>query len=170
MNASPNINKRHQRHLEIDARVGDALIEVKFGVDALRTIRTSLMQVAYPVGENPATHGYIVLVDSPITTDRLQDEWERAVTILRQDVLNRLTICVQSEGRMKGIPRDPDIETQRMLSKVIATERGRMNTTRTDYSFVVQSCCSTNGSLPVNLSLQNGWPVQPAAPTPRWLG
>src|SRR5690349_18360612 len=98
MNASPNINKRHQRHLEIDARVGNALIEVKFGVDALRTIRTSLMQVAYPVGEDPAAHGYIVLVDSPITMDRVRDEWERAATVLRQDVLNRLTICLHSEG------------------------------------------------------------------------
>ena len=138
MNASPKTNKRHQRHLETDARVGNALIEVKFGVDALRTIRTSLMQVAYPVGEDPATHGYIVLVDSAITIDRLLDEWERAATVLRQDVLNRLTICLYSAGHIKGIPHDPDTETQRILSEVVETKRGGTNTTRTDYSFVVQ--------------------------------
>jgi hypothetical protein len=157
MNASPDINKRHRRHLEVDAREGNALIEVKFGVDALRTIRTSLMQVAYPVGENPATHGYIVLVDSPITMDRLNDEWERAATVLRQDVLNRLTICLHSKGRIKGIPRDPDNETQRTLSKVVEEERGRMNTTRTDYSFVVQK-------LLLHHWLTSGQPV-----TSEWL-
>jgi hypothetical protein len=138
MNSSSTQNQRLQRHLDVDARVGDALIEVKFGVDALRTIRASLMQVAYSVGENPVTHGYILLVDSPITLDRLRLEWERAAAILRSDVLNRLTICLHSEGRMIGIPRDPDAETQRMLSKVVESERGRMNTARTDYSFVVQ--------------------------------
>ena len=157
MNASSTTNKRHQRHLEIDARVGNALIEVKFGVDALRTIRTSLMQVAYPVGEDPAAQGYIVLVDSPITKDRLQDEWERAATILRQDVLKRLTICLYSEGHMKGIPQDPDTETQRVLSEVVEKERGGMNTTRTDYSFVVQK-------LLLHQWLTSGQPV-----TSEWL-
>lgn len=129
--------KRPQRHREVDARIGNALIEVKFGVDSLRTIRTSLMQVAYPLSENPVCEGFVVLVDSPITMERLRDEWERAATVLRDDVLHRLTICLQAEGRMTGIPRDPDVETQRILAKVVEDERGKMSTTRTDYSFVV---------------------------------
>jgi hypothetical protein len=126
-----------QRHREVDARIGNALIEVKFGVDSLRTIRTSLMQVAYSLSENPDCEGFVVLVDSPITMERLRDEWERAATVLRDDVLHRLTICLQAEGRMTGIPRDPDVETQRILAKVVEDERGKMSTTRTDYSFVV---------------------------------
>jgi hypothetical protein len=138
MKAKPNQTNLPGRHLEVDARVGNALIEVKFGVDALRTIRTSLMQVAYSVGEDPSAHGYVVLADSPITKERLRKEWERAAAVLRDDVLHRLTICLHSEGRISGIPRDPDVETQRILSNVVEAERGRMNTTRTDYSFVVQ--------------------------------
>ena len=129
--------KRPQRHHEVDARVDNALIEVKFGVDSLRTIRTSLMQVAYPLSENPVFKGYVVLVDSPITIERLRDEWERAATILRDDVLRRLTICLQADGRITGIPRDPDVETQRILAGVVEDERGKMSTARTDYSFVV---------------------------------
>jgi len=86
--------KRPQRHREVDARVGNALIEVKFGVDSLRTIRTSLMQVAYPLSEDPGFEGYVVLVDSPITMERVRDEWQRATTILRDDVIRRLTICL----------------------------------------------------------------------------
>ena len=54
MNANSNQGKHPQRHREVDARVGNSLIEVKFGVDSLRTIRTSLMQVAYPLSEDPA--------------------------------------------------------------------------------------------------------------------
>ena len=138
MKAKPNQTNLAGRHLEVDARIGNALIEVKFGVDALRTIRTSLMQVAYSVGEDPSAHGYVVLADSPITKERLRKEWERAAAVLRNDVLHRLTICLHSEGRISGIPRDPDVETQRILSNVVEAERGRMNTTRTDYSFVVQ--------------------------------
>src|SRR6266481_4563313 len=128
MSANPNQIKRPQRHREVDARVGHALIEVKFGVDALRTLRTSLMQVAYPVGEDPAWHGYVVLADSPITIERLRDEWQRAATVLREDVLHRLTICLQQEGRIIGIPRDPVVETQRMLLEVIKAERGKTST------------------------------------------
>ncbi len=138
MSNSNSQAKRPQRHLEVDARVGNALIEVKFGVDSLRTIRTSLMQVAYPLSEDSASEGYIVLVDSPITMERLRDEWQRAATILREDVLGRLSICLQSEGRFIGIPRDPNEATQRILAEVVETERGRMHTTRTDYSFVIQ--------------------------------
>jgi hypothetical protein len=129
--------KRPQRHHEVDARVDNALIEVKFGVDSLRTIRTSLMQVAYPLSENPVFKGYVVLVDSPITIERLRDEWERAATILQDDVLRRLTICLQQEGRFTGIPRDPDANMQRILADVVDSERGKANTTRTDYSFVI---------------------------------
>jgi len=76
MSANSSQLKRRQRHREVDARVGNALIEVKFGVDALRTIRTSLMQVAYPLSEDPVSEGFVVLVDSPITMERLRDEWE----------------------------------------------------------------------------------------------
>jgi hypothetical protein len=138
MNSKFSQDKRPQRHREVDAQVGNALIEVKFGVDSLRTIRTSLMQVAYPLSEDPACEGYVVLVDSPITMERLRDEWQRAATILRENVLLRLTICLQSEDRFIGIPRDPNEETQRILAEVVKTERGKMSTARTDYSFVVQ--------------------------------
>lgn len=122
----------------VDARVGAALIDVKFGVDALRTVRTSLMQVAYLVGENPALKGYVVLTDSPITAQRIEDEWRRAGAVLRPEVLDRLTICLYSQERLWGIHRDPDAQTQSILTKVVESERGKISTARTDYSFIIQ--------------------------------
>lgn len=130
-------NKRRERHRDVDARVGHALIEVKFGVDALRTLRTSLMQVAYPVSADPAAHGYVVLVDSPITIERLRDEWDRAATVVRKDVLDRLTVCLHAKGRIIAIPRDLAAKTQRMLAEIVEVKRGKTSTTRTDYSFVI---------------------------------
>ncbi|EEF58208.1 hypothetical protein [Pedosphaera parvula] len=137
MRGNLNQNKGPQRHREVDARVGNALIEVKFGVDALRTVRTSLMEVAYAVGEDPVARGYVVLADSPITRERLWDEWKRAATVLRKDVLHRLTICLHTGGRISGIPHDPDGKMQPILAGVIETKRGKANTARTDYSFVI---------------------------------
>ncbi len=157
MTSNLNQPKHPQRHREVDARVGNALIEVKFGVDALRTLRTSLMQVAYPVGEDPVTHGYVVLANSSITMERVREEWERAATILRDEVLHRLTICLQVEGDIRGIPHDPDAETKLMLAEVVEAERGKMSTARTDYSFVIQK-------LLLHQWLTSGEPV-----TSEWL-
>ena len=138
MDTTQNQHQGSRRDLEVDARVGNALFEVKFGVDALRTVRTSLMQVAYFVGQDPATRGYVVLADSAISEDRLRQEWERAAAILLPGVLRRLTICLHSPERTIGIPNDPDADTRRILSEVVETKRGRMHPTRTDYSFVIQ--------------------------------
>jgi hypothetical protein len=142
----------------VDARVGNALIAVKFGVDALRTMRTSLMQVAYSVGEDPAARGYVVLADSSISEERLRHEWDRAASFLRGDVLHRLTICLQTPDRILGIPHNPDAATQHVLSEVVEAERGRMDTTRTDYSFVIQKL------------LIHRWLTNPGPVTSEWLG
>lgn len=47
MKARSNRQARTHTGVDVDARIGNAMIEVKFGVDAIRTLRTSLMQVAY---------------------------------------------------------------------------------------------------------------------------
>ncbi len=143
---------------DVDARVGNAVIKVNFRVDALRTLRTSLMQVAYPVGEDPAARGYVVLANSSISEERLRHEWDRAASVLRSDVLQRLTICLQTSDHILGIPHDPDAETQRVISEVVDAERDRMHTTRTDYSFVIQKL------------LLHRWLINPEPVTSEWLG
>jgi len=120
-----------------DARIGNAVVEVRFGVDAVRTLRTSLMQVAYTVSEEPALHGYVVLADSSIAMERVREEWQRASSVLRPEVLQRLTICMASEHGMLGIPSEPDSKTQEMLASVIESQRGKAGGKRTDYSFII---------------------------------
>lgn len=157
MSMKPKRDKHLTHPSDLDARIGNAIIEVKFGVDSLRTVRTSFMQVAYSVGEDPFAHGYFVLADSPMTGGRMRDEWARAATVLRENILNRLTICLQQEGRIIGIPQDPDAETQRILAGVIEEERSKTSTARTDYSFIILK-------LLIHRWLTSGEPV-----TSEWL-
>lgn len=120
-----------------DARIGNAVVEVRFGVDAVRTLRTSLMQVAYTLSEDPALHGYVVLADSSIAIERVREEWQRASSVLRPEVLQRLTICMASDHGMLGLPSDPDSKTEQMVAGVIESQRGKAGGKRTDYSFII---------------------------------
>lgn len=137
MTAKTLLRQRLTAQSEVDARVGNDLVEVKFGVDAIRTLRTSLMQVAYPVSEDPALHGYVVLVNSAIAVERVGEEWRRTWSVLRPEVQERLTICLMSDDHITGIPRDPTPEKQRMLAEVVEFERGKAGGNRTDYAFVI---------------------------------
>lgn len=141
----PHINTRpdgpqSKRHsTEVDAQVGNALIEVKFSVDALRTIRTSIIQLAYAVAAHPGSEGLLVLVDSAITEKTLRAEWQNARAVLKPEIQDRLTVCIAGEGRYLGIPRDPVPEMQRVLDQVVRKERSHpgLRQSRTDYFFVV---------------------------------
>ena len=157
MNANSSQGKHPQRHRDVDARVGNSLIEVKFGVDALRTLRTSLMQVAYPVGEAPALQGYVILVDSPITMERLRDEWKRAATVLREDVLHRLDHLHPNGRSFHRNSARPGCGNARILAEVVEAERGKISNARTDYSFVIPK-------LLLHRLLTSGEPV-----TSEWL-
>ena len=81
---------------------------MNFGVVALQAVRTSLMQLAYPLGDTPAARGFVVLVDSPITAEALREEWGRAAAIRRRDPRSKhypemMTDCIaqQIAGRAR---------------------------------------------------------------------
>ena len=151
------LNMKTQDHKQVDVRIGNMLIEVK-RIDAIRTLQTSLIQLAYHVGSDPASHGYLLLVDSPITRDRLREEWERTALVLRKDILDRITICFEENDSIVGIPRDPDPTTREALTKAIKNEGIMGITTRVDYSFVIRKLLFLQW-------LTSGKPV-----TAEWLG
>ena len=122
---------------QYDARTDDMVVEVKFGVNALRTLRASLMQVTYAISENDRLHGYIVFVDFGISLDRFHDEWQRLGAVLLPTVLKRLTICLVKEGVMGGVPADAPQDIQKLLWQIIEAGRGKADVPHTDYSFVI---------------------------------
>jgi hypothetical protein len=127
------------RDLAVDAEVGHRLIEVKAGATALRSVRLGLMQLACATAARPGSEGFLVLPDVAVTRERLQREWRLAASVFQPELLERLSLCIGDKEGFVGIPRDPDAETQRILSRVVASERvtagpGR---TRGNASFVL---------------------------------
>ena len=123
----------------VPAEAGNRLIHVKSGATAVRTVRTALLQLAYAMRERPETAGFLVLPEVGVTRKRLEEEWRLAASVLRPDLLQRVTICIGEEDRFIGIPRDPDAETQVILSKAVRAEYPLASSpvTRSDSNFVI---------------------------------
>jgi hypothetical protein len=116
------------------------LAEVKFSVDAIRAVRTLFVRLAYALEENSKARGYLVLVEPSITETRLREEWEKSKSILRPELLDRISFCISTfGGEIRGIPDDPPKEIADWLREVVEREAKRHPTRseRTDYEFVV---------------------------------
>ncbi len=133
------MQRRPEIHEFIDAQVGNALIEVKFCADALRTVRTALIQVAYAMAEKPGSEGYLVLVDSGITAERLREEWEKASAILDPHISHQLMLCLMTGDQYIGIPNALSPAMKPVLDEVVAQERAKGGGAlpRPDYSLII---------------------------------
>lgn len=121
---------------------GDAgrIALVRGDVDALRTVRGALIDLAYDVSRRTKANGYLVLVDTGITRARLEDEWRRARAILRPEVGARLAIALpRADGTYDGIPAPPPEDAQRWLNEVVQQDVDRPGgrTKRIDFEFVI---------------------------------
>lgn len=133
------LNRSPLRELGIDTEEGHRLITVKSGAAGVRGVRMGLMQLAYALAKRPGSEGILVLSDPVITEERLRKEWERAANVLRSEIMNRLILCTEKEGRIRGIARSIDLDLKGALLKAADEERAsagpRLN--RADASFVV---------------------------------
>jgi hypothetical protein len=123
----------------VDAQVGNALIEVKFAADALRTVRTGLMQLAYAMNKQPSSLGYLVLVHSGITAERLRQEWEKAKSVLNPQIARNITLCLKEKDGYLAIPDALTPELKAILDDVVARERSRgdRKLPRPDYALII---------------------------------
>ncbi len=126
-------------------RIGEALIMIRRGADAIRTVRTAILELAYEVASELRISGYLVLEDSGITENRVRAEWERAAAVLKGDILNRLTICLERDGKLLCVPQEVPREMAAAILKAVgaagaggeAQTGARARSTRPDYSFVI---------------------------------
>jgi len=130
MITSPATATRSRLHSDVDAEVGDALIEVKIGASSLRTMNSALMKLAAILGNRPGFKGYLALADSAITLPRLQEEWISISRVLRPEILERLTVCILKENQIMSFPRELDPQTQSIISATVEKERRGMAATR----------------------------------------
>ncbi len=120
---------------------GHAVAEVKFSVDAIRTVWAALLDLAFALGQYPEAHGFLVLVDPTVTLHRLREDWRSIHSVIRSDMLARITICVVTEGEsFECFPQDPSAEWRTWLAEVVRGERAAMarHRGRPDFAFVLQ--------------------------------
>lgn len=91
--------------------------QVIAGRGTMREVRAALLQMAYALESLPGHEAYLLLVGSGITEDRLRHEWKSLTSVLRPDIARRLTICLQSDDGLVGIPAGPDAEARQFLEK-----------------------------------------------------
>ncbi|MEQ1833633.1 MAG: hypothetical protein ABL977_11305 [Candidatus Eisenbacteria bacterium] len=116
---SPKRAPKRSRQLGAESVVGHRLIEVRYGEGAVRDLRASLLQLSYQLAaRGPEFRGYLVLDHPGITAERLRTEWELAHSVLRPEVLSRLTLCVTDATRSYNHPHAPDAETQAAIDQV----------------------------------------------------
>src|SRR5687767_12126472 len=90
-----------------DAQIDDTLVEVKSGLDAARSVRTGLLDLAYALQEMPSKRGLLVASGSRMSAKRLQREWQLASRALRPDIVKRLGVAFLEQEQLRGFPRDP---------------------------------------------------------------
>lgn len=139
-------------------RLGKNILEVKGGVRAIRTLRASLLSLAYALGGSAKREAYLVLVNPGISEERLRAEWEAALLALSGPVRKRLHLITVRAGRFVGLPDAPPKMIQEYVSDLIDREyRPGTILRRPDYFFVVLT-------ILVNQWLRKGGPV-----STRWL-
>lgn len=137
MTLPPTHEKLPTAHVRL-TRVGSTLVDIRHGVEAIRTLRASLLETAYAISGNPKQKGMVLLVDSAISRDRISREWQLASGILHPDVLCRLGICLLQDGQFHGLPRDPNAPTRRALQDLVSSRPPPTPPLRPDFSFVLQ--------------------------------
>ncbi|HUI06634.1 MAG TPA: hypothetical protein VL486_06475 [Verrucomicrobiae bacterium] len=103
-----------------DAIIGNTVIAVKTGMEAVSSLRTSLIQLAYDLTEQkPEMNGLLVLVDPKITEERLAEEWQYARRALQKEVMDRLGLVVFRGNQCRGFPNDPVPAIRSQLETVL---------------------------------------------------
>lgn len=105
-----------------DGEIEGTFIEVKSGLNAVRNLRASLLQLAYALQRHPGHRGVLVLANPKISVKRLKDEWKLASRTLRPELIDRLGMVFFENGQMSGYPMDPPLAIVSRLEEVIHNE------------------------------------------------
>ena len=112
-----------------DSVVDDTLIEVKRETDAVSTIRSALLKLAYAVTDRgQTTRGILLVIDPKITDERLDEEEKYAKKVLAPGVFKRLGIVVYQDGELRGCPDGMTIEVRRELGRLAGAELAKKGT------------------------------------------
>lgn len=137
---------RHLEHLQspqLDAihPGGKAVAQIQFSVDAVRSVRTALLDLTIALSRRTQANGYLVLVDPTVTPPRIAEEWKRIQSVIRRDLSRRLAICVLVDGRWStSVPTEPSPQVRQWIIDVAEAEKQKMPRRggRSNFAYVIQ--------------------------------
>ena len=103
--------------------MGNTLIELKTGLDAVGKLRTAITQLAYALTERgPRSTGLLVLTNPKLTGERLEREWRYAGQTLSPHVMERLKLVRFLDGDFQGLPQGLEPGVRARLESMIREE------------------------------------------------
>jgi len=110
-----------------DAMVGDTVFEVLVEPRDVRRLRASLMELARLAASAGVRRSLLILEEPQITENRLHEEWEGALAVMRPDIATRVGLIVRRYGHWTGIPEMPfDIDIP-VLEQILQHELSRQS-------------------------------------------
>lgn len=106
-----------------DAVLGDTVFEVLPRVKGLRNVRSSLFQLARFASLRPSNRAVLIFDEPDITRERVEQEWESACAILRDDIAERLTFVIVHGDELEEFPYPLEFQERKVLPEVIEYER-----------------------------------------------
>ena len=114
----------------------NAIVEVKVGSKAIRSIRDALLQISYYIHDSGSKYGFLLLIEPKITDDSLKDELHKTTSIFRKEISDRLWIISFKDDRITSFPSGIDDILQGELMQIARIESppGRSKLKKPDYS------------------------------------
>lgn len=94
--------RRERRSIDLVNRDETRGLEVMAGAQGVRDLDAAALRVARWIAERSARQGCIVLLDSQLSPERLEKEWDAIRGLVRRDLGRRMALIVEADAR--GFP------------------------------------------------------------------
>lgn len=108
-----------------DAQMGCHFVEVKSGVQSIRSLRDAIIHVAYQLAERPSGNALLVLPGLQLTQMRLKEEQEKALKAFRPEIMKRLKLVLVDGGEYRNLPARFSPSDRLRLDQLIKEETAR---------------------------------------------
>jgi len=124
MKKSDQKNRRTRSRFEYkpDIQFGNVSIEVKYRPNGFRNIRSSLVDLASWIFDDPDEIGILVLVEPRFSQSRLSQEWHLAKRTFHPEVSERLSLAVVIDNQYDGLPDHLGSEIRVEIDKFLSQE------------------------------------------------
>lgn len=98
-------------------------VEEKTRITSLRVVRDAFIQLAYGfICEGFSGRAILLLIEPNISYDRLIDEWAKAKSAFRPEILEYLSVVIYHDGQLLSIPDNLEEELNTALLEVCEKE------------------------------------------------